>query len=251
MVATHEGIVVPPRDSDGISIDTDGELLAQIIPLRRRKSEPCAPEILADEPAGPLDGPDALPSLSVERSVWDEPSVELRRRAPNADPASGRPAADARLPGRRRLAPFVTGAAAVAVVGVIAVVVALALGGATGRSVSRPQQYAASRLTPRVGMTRLTGRAASRPRRSATAHHQTHPRRAGTVRAQSTESKAAVPPSTPGSSAPVQEEAPADNAPASSSPQQVAQSAPGAGYTPVPARSAEDASVNREFGFER
>jgi len=244
---------VPPRDGDGISIDTDGELLAQIIPLRRRKSEPCAPEILADEPADPLDGPEALPSSSVERSVWDQPSVELRRRAPNAGPASGGPAADARLLGHRRLAHLLTGAAAVAAVGAIAVVVALALGGAAGRSGSRPQKYAASHLTPRVGTAGLTGRAASRPRRSAAAHHQTQPRRAAavTVGVHRTGSKSAVPPSTLGSSAPVQEEAPAANAPASSSPQQVARSAPGADYTPVSGRSAEGASVNREFGFER
>jgi hypothetical protein len=253
MVATHGGIVVPPRDGDGISSDTDGELLAQIIPLRRRQSEPGAPEILADEPAGALEGPEALPSLSAERSVWDQPSVDLRRRAPSGGPASGGPAADTRLLGHRMLAGFLTGAAAIAAVGAIAVVVALALGGATGRSGPRPQKYAASHLTPRVGVTRFTGRASSHSRRSAAAHHQTHPRRAAAVNvaAQSTGVKSAAPPSTLGSSAPAQEQAPADNAPVSSSPQPVAQSAPAAGYTPVSEPSAESASTNREFGFER
>jgi hypothetical protein len=252
MVATHGGIVVPPRDGDGISSDADGELLAQIIPLRRRQSEPGAPEILADEPAGPLEGPEALPSSSVERSVWDQPSVDLRRRAPNG-PASGGPAADTRLLGHRSLARFLTGAAAIAAVGAIAVVVALALGGATGRSGPRPQKYAASRLTPRVGLVGFTGRASSHSRRSAAAHHQTHPRRAAAlnVAAQSTGVKSAAPPSTLGSSAPAQERAPADNAPVSSSPQPVAQSAPASGYTPVSEPSAESASTNREFGFER
>lgn len=253
MVATHGGIVVPPRDGDGISIDTDGELLAQIIPLRRRTSEPYAPEILADEPADPLDGPDALPLSAVERSVWEQPSGQLRRRAPKAGPASRWPAADTRLPGRRRLAHLLTGAAAVAAVGAIAVVVALALGGAAGRSGSRPQKYAASGLTSRVGAAGLTGRDTSRPRRSAAAHHPTHPRRpaAATARERSTRSKSAAPPSTSGSSVPAPEPAPADNVPAASSPQQETQSAPATHYTPVSEPSAESASVNREFGFER
>jgi hypothetical protein len=240
---------VPPRDGDGISIDRDGELLAQIIPLRRRTSEPCAAEILADEPADPLDGPDALPASAVERSVWEQPSGQLRRRAPKAGPASRGPAADTRLPGRRGLAHLLT----VAAVGAIAVVVALALGGAAGRSGSRPQKYAASGLTPRVGAAGLTGRDTSRPRRSAAAHHPTHPRRppAASARARSTRSKSAAPPSTSGSSVPAPEPAPADNVPAASSPQPETQSAPATHYTPVSEPSAESASVNREFGFER
>jgi hypothetical protein len=245
---------VPPRDGDGISIDTDGELLAQIIPLRRRTSEPYAPAILADEPASPLEDPEDLPSLPVERSVWDQPSVELRRRAPNGGAASGRTTGDARLLGHRMAARFLAGTAAIAAAVAIAVVVmALALGGAAGRSGSRPQKYAASRLVPPVGIAPLTGQVSSRPRHSAAAHHQTRPRRPATVtsRSQLTHDKPAAPPSTLGSSATTQETAPADNAPSSPSPQPVARSTPRTNYTPVSGPSAERADGNREFGFGR
>ncbi len=255
MVATHGGTVVPPREGDGISIDTDGELLAQIIPLRRRTSEPYAPAILADEPAGPLEDPEDLPSLPVERSVWDQPSVELRRRAPNGGAASGRTTGDTRFLGHRMAARFLAGAAAIAAVGAIAVVVVtLALGGAASRSGSRPQKYAASRLVPPAGIAPLTDQASSRPRHSAAAHHQTRPRRPATVTtpSQSTGRKSVAQPSILGSDTTGQETTPAEQAPSSSpSPQPVVHSAPRTNYTPVSGSNAGGASGNREFGFER
>jgi hypothetical protein len=71
---------VPPLDGDGISTDTDGELLAQVIPLRRRESEldelqghALEPELDVLEPEGDLLAP-------TERSVWDQPITELHRR---------------------------------------------------------------------------------------------------------------------------------------------------------------------------
>ncbi len=71
---------MPPRDGDGSSTDTDGELLAQVIPLRRRESEldelpgqALEPELDMFEPEGDL-------LAATERSVWDQPITELRKR---------------------------------------------------------------------------------------------------------------------------------------------------------------------------
>jgi hypothetical protein len=72
---------VPPRDGDRSSTDTDGELLAQVIPLRRRENEldELQGQPFAPQPADTFDvAPE--PSSPLERSVWDQPITELRRR---------------------------------------------------------------------------------------------------------------------------------------------------------------------------
>jgi hypothetical protein len=245
----HGGTIVPPRDGD-----PDGELLAQVIPLRRREREPSAREILADEPAVPLDGPETPPP-SVERSVWDQPIVELRRRAPDGSRSTGgAPAAVTPVRVRRVLARLLAGAAAAAAAGAIAIIGGFAHGGAAGRPASTaPQKYAESRLGPRPGVAGLGARASSRSHRSATAHQPTHRRRAAapTAGAPRAVSRSAAPSLTAGSRTPIQEVATTDSTPSSSSPQPVVQSAPAANYTPISRPSAESASVNREFGFER
>ena len=241
---------MPRGDGDGVSIDTDGELLAQIIPLRRREREPHAPEILADEPAGPLDEPEALRSSSAERSVWDEPSVELRRRAPNGASAKRGPTADTRSSGHGTPARLLSAAAAIAAAGAIAVVAALLLGGTAARPTHRP---AASRLVSRTPTSRLTAQAPSHTQHSTAAHQRTHPRphTALTRVAQSSGTKSATPPATAGSSTPVQEGSAAENTIPSSSSQAPAPSAPAADSGPVASPTAENASANRAFGFER
>ncbi len=80
MDGVHGGTIVPPRDGDGSVPGGDDELVAQIIPLRRREAEPEDPWVptLVDGRA-PTDG---SPS-PAERSVWDPPTAELRRRKPS------------------------------------------------------------------------------------------------------------------------------------------------------------------------
>jgi hypothetical protein len=69
---------VPPRDGEGTPPGSDDELLAKVIPLRRR-GEPVAPRILADEPR---DVPHGLedPSAVGEWSIWDPTAAEPNRR---------------------------------------------------------------------------------------------------------------------------------------------------------------------------
>ena len=71
---------MPPLDGDGISTDTDGELLAQVIPLRRRESE--LDELQGDALEPTLDAfeREGDPLAATERSVWDQPITELRKR---------------------------------------------------------------------------------------------------------------------------------------------------------------------------
>jgi hypothetical protein len=127
---------VPPRDGDRSSTDTDGELLARVIPLRRRESEPDEP--LQSQPFEPelVDTFDVAPEPSspLERSVWDQPITELRRRETQS-PA--RASLVSRLATRAR--PRVYGAhpprwsiaAAVGIIGLA--IVALALGALHGQ----------------------------------------------------------------------------------------------------------------------
>lgn len=187
---------MPPRDGDGIFTEGEDELVAQIIPLRRQGLEP-------DERHS---GPDELYSQArepepqvAERSVWDEPATELRRREP---PATRR---------RRR-------AAAAATVAVICVLVlALALGIFQGRSGSgaRPAGSSASRArlaaksnnaTVRrqagAGSSAVSGatRPSSSPQRSSASHgvlHRHQPRGSGQQRRQTVQSAAAVTPTAP------------------------------------------------------
>jgi hypothetical protein len=70
---------VPQRDGEGTPPDGDDELLAKVIPLRRRGGEPPAAQILADEPRGTPDPPEGAPT-PIEWSIWEPPPAELRPR---------------------------------------------------------------------------------------------------------------------------------------------------------------------------
>jgi hypothetical protein len=127
---------VPQHDGDGGSTDTDEELVAQIIPLRQRERG-SAPQTVIERP-GPRSGrgEDALPPL--ERSVWDQPTTELRRRAPAAAD-SGVPGLAARAWRRGLPRPVKFGAAAAG--GVVCVVLLMfAVGALQGPSASLPRR---------------------------------------------------------------------------------------------------------------
>jgi hypothetical protein len=78
MDGAYGGTIVPPRDGDGTTPDED-ELVAQIIPLRRREraSQP-------EDSRFPAPSDDSVPAgdsrSPAERSVWDPPTIELHRR---------------------------------------------------------------------------------------------------------------------------------------------------------------------------
>lgn len=81
MVETHGGTIVPPRDGDRFSSDGEDGLVAQIIPLRHRERDP------DEQPSPGTQARDDDPPLSLgdvppqgERSIWDPPTAELRRR---------------------------------------------------------------------------------------------------------------------------------------------------------------------------
>jgi hypothetical protein len=74
------------RPGDGTPPDVDDELVAQIIPLRRR-DQASATQTLNDGRTEPSPRTTNLasptnPALPAERSVWDQPTTELRRRTP-------------------------------------------------------------------------------------------------------------------------------------------------------------------------
>ncbi len=70
---------MPPSDGEGTPPDGDDELLAKVIPLRRRGGEPPAAQILADEPRGTSDPAEGAPT-PIEWSIWEAPPAELRPR---------------------------------------------------------------------------------------------------------------------------------------------------------------------------
>lgn len=70
---------MPPRDGEGTPPGNDDELLAKVIPLRRRGTDPVEPQILADEPRGAPDPPEDPPVL-IEWSIWEPPPAELNWR---------------------------------------------------------------------------------------------------------------------------------------------------------------------------
>lgn len=82
-----------PDDTD--VTDTDGQLIAPIIPLRREPAGPVL-TVLADEPAPPRQEPERGPEAS-ERSIWDHNPDVLPRR----DPTHARPTTPPRT--RRRV----------------------------------------------------------------------------------------------------------------------------------------------------
>jgi hypothetical protein len=157
---------VPPRDGDELSSEGEDGLVAQIIPLRQREheaGEPSspAPETLDDRFPSSIDVP------LGERSVWDQPTAELRRRT-TGDPAQP-PTITALVRGggarsRRWLV------AVPVVVVVSAAVLALLLGSAfrgqpgpavrqVGSSASSANSTASSRVT-------TVSRSLARPRRA-------------------------------------------------------------------------------------
>jgi hypothetical protein len=172
---------VPPRDGDGIFSDTDGELLAQVIPLRRREAEqdewvqrqPFDPEPTETFDAAPwLDAAQDL-SSPVERSVWDQPITELRRR-------------EALSPARSSLASTLrTGAAwnrppqrwaIAAAMGIIGVaVIALAFGALHSQSGARAPGAVSASVDAKLASTSSTAGEAQRGSFSSQpspAHHQ-------------------------------------------------------------------------------
>jgi hypothetical protein len=68
---------VPPRDGEGAPPDGSDQLLAKIIPLRRRAGEPKGPQILVDEPRRASE-PQEHPPAASEWSIWEPPPDELR-----------------------------------------------------------------------------------------------------------------------------------------------------------------------------
>ena len=69
---------MPPRDGEGSPPGSDDELLAKVIPLRRRGGEPVVPRILADEPRDVREGLED-PSAPGEWSIWDPTPAEVNR----------------------------------------------------------------------------------------------------------------------------------------------------------------------------
>ena len=68
---------MPSHDGEGHGPGgDDDELLAKVIPLRRRGGEPPSPPVLADEPAGAYDSPD-VGGASGGWSIWDPLQGEL------------------------------------------------------------------------------------------------------------------------------------------------------------------------------
>ncbi len=126
--------MMPPSDGEGTPPGTDDELLATVIPLRRREREPVGPRILADEP-GNRARPSEDPAAPAERSVWDAPAGELRRRRPpaTAGPARGR-AVGAQVLERRRPRHLFGALAAATLTITAAAAVALTLGTLDGQS---------------------------------------------------------------------------------------------------------------------
>ncbi len=157
MVETHGGTIVPPRDGDRVSSDGEDGLVAQIIPLRHRERDP-------DEHQGPRTpaSEETLASARElsprgERSIWDPPAAELRRRRTEPGstqsltaPARGVASLASRLSWRVAAVP------AVAAVGA-AVLVLVLVGALRSQSGSAMRQVASS--TP------------SANRRSAIANH--------------------------------------------------------------------------------
>jgi len=132
--------MMPPRDGEGTPPGTDDELLATVIPLRRRESKQVGPRILADEPGNRARPSEDLPA-PTERSVWDAPPGELlRRRPPDAGSAGGR-ALGAQVLERRRPRRLFGALAAATLTITAAAAVALTLGALDGQSGHTAQRH--------------------------------------------------------------------------------------------------------------
>jgi hypothetical protein len=163
---------VPPRDGDGIN-GGDQELVAQIIPLRRTRQHPGSfPRVSepADE-AAPLG----------ERSIWDQPTTELRRPE-----APGEARHRLALWQRCRESTWIATTALTAAGLLAAVTVVLVTGVLRGAGHTAPPKVALSTSTGLTATDSITRRASgvssqSRPRvahRGRVTHRnsQTHPR---------------------------------------------------------------------------
>lgn len=272
------GTIVPPRDGEGNPLDDD-ELLAKVIPLRRRGREPrilrdepgvserpenppapvqwsiwdpLPPElrrrerkpatlhILADEPGGGLAQPGA-PSATGEWSIWDPaPPPRPRRHAPDAGRSAGPPVRGLRRP--RRLV-----RATAATIGTIAVAVALAsvLGVLRGQSRPTPQRASSGLPASRSngGSSGVAAQPSSPPRRGMAAHAR--PAQGRTTKTRTKAPKLVQ--SGPGVtvSRAVRYQLATVQSPTAQSP-----SPPPAENTTSPDASSASANASREFGFE-
>ncbi len=164
MAGIYGGTIVLPRDGDELSSDGEDGLIAQVIPLRQRTHEPApyGPETLDDQFPPSKDAP--LP----ERSVWEPPTTELRRR--HTQPGS--PTALASLAhGAGRLASRLSWRfmAIVAVSVAVVVVLTVALDGALEGQHQSAARHARS-SSPRINATVTSGR---RPAKHSTARAHT------------------------------------------------------------------------------
>jgi hypothetical protein len=114
---------VPPQDGDGIYGGRDQDLVAQIIPLRRAQTRPGS-QLRVSNPAD-----DA--SLPSERSIWDQPTIEVRR--PKATPEARHTQA---LGQRARQSRWIAGTALTALGLLAAAAVMLATGALKGHRAS-------------------------------------------------------------------------------------------------------------------
>jgi hypothetical protein len=157
---------VPPRDGDDISAGSDDELVAQIIPLRQREQDSVYPPRVLE----PVDDPPPL----GERSVWDQPTTELRRatRRASVPSSSSRVVGIAARISWRRVVPAV----AVVLGGtLLALALVATLDGGSGRAIrpAAPSKAGATTIAHATGT--LTARSPARrasQRRPAISDHE-------------------------------------------------------------------------------
>ncbi len=277
---------MPPRDGEGTPPGNEDELLAKVIPLRRRGTGSNEPRILADEPRRAPGPPEDPPELT-EWSIWEPLPAKLnwRERKPLtlrvladepgglSDPPDPLTSAEWSIwdrsppPLRRRKAPDtgrISGAREVGhrvrrrrfirtvtvAAATTSTAAALALGlVAPERAPGPTSQRATSGLqASRPSATRPAKSTPSRPHRSATARAGSHRRRPGgrTAKTRDTVSKLAAVGAGGGVSATVQYRPPTDPSPTTAS-----ASPPPAGSAPAPTEGSATASASREFSFER
>ncbi len=234
-------------DGEGFSSDPGEELVAKVIPLRRRGE---SPRVLADEPRPPSNAPEDEPARG-ERSVWDPPPGELRRRTPRA---GGPSRAGRRVLARRTPGGLLGAGAAAAATIIAAALLALGLGGLQGQSGSAPGRgdASASRAAhPAHGAT------AQVIRHSTSSQHATLPRSRGartrTAAGAETSSRTrGLTATSPTSASASVGDHPQTQPPSASvsPPPQEARSTPVANDGAATAH-AQSASATHEFGFEQ
>jgi hypothetical protein len=136
---------VPPRDGDGHSSDGEDGLVAQIIPLRQRAQ----PQSLTSG-AGVADPPATRDAAASERSIWDQPVADLRRRQrePEATPSpSSRGAMGMSV---RSWWPVAAALAAALILVAVTLVIYGALDGRAG-PVARQSTYASTATAASIG----------------------------------------------------------------------------------------------------